>query len=59
MSQKGSDYSAVPLCVWCHTAGPDAVHVLGKREWSRRFKVDVPAWVKRLNEAWRSVNRAA
>ena len=35
MSMKASDYSCVPLCSECHTRGPLAYHVIGKRAFER------------------------
>jgi len=52
MSQKASDYSCIPLCRNCHTAGPNAYHRIGKRNFERRHSLELNDLVRRLNEAW-------
>ena len=52
MSQKASDYSCVPLCRKCHTAGSSAYHRIGKHEFERKWGVDFVDLVRALNIAW-------
>ena len=52
MSQKASDYSCVPLCRCCHTAGRDAYHRIGKREFANRYGIDLFKLVEALNLRW-------
>jgi hypothetical protein len=52
MAQKASDYSCVPLCGDCHTAGPSAYHRVGKRAFERRHGLKFKTIVRRLNHAW-------
>jgi hypothetical protein len=52
MSQKASDHSCVPLCRSCHTAGPNAYHRIGKREFEQRHGLQFAVLVRQLNRAW-------
>ena len=52
MSQKASDYSCVPLCRSCHTAGRFAYHRVGRLEFETRYGVDFVDLVRALNIAW-------
>ena len=52
-SQKASDYSCVPLCKDCHTAGRTAYHRIGKQEFERKYGIDFRALVRALNIAWK------
>jgi len=54
MSQKVSDYSVVPLCLFHHRLGPDAVHHIGRRPFAKRFGLDIPAIIQGLNDQWQS-----
>ncbi len=38
-AQRGSDFTAVPLCPACHR-GADGLHGLGVRGFQRRYKLD-------------------
>ena len=57
MSQKASDYSCVPLCMNCHTAGRTAYHRVGKLEFERNRGIDFARLVRELNIAWK-INEA-
>lgn len=52
------DRRVVPLCAWHHREGPDAVHVLGAREFERKFNVDFRAAIRSLNVAWETKEAA-
>jgi hypothetical protein len=52
MAQKASDYSCVPLCHDCHTAGPASYHVLGYLEFECRHSLDIDELVRRLTGLW-------
>jgi hypothetical protein len=52
MSQKASDYSCVPLCKNCHTAGRKAYHRIGKQEFERKYGIDFADLVRALNLVW-------
>ena len=52
MSQKASDYSCVPLCRSCHTAGREAYHRIGKLAFERKWGIDCFDLVRELNIAW-------
>src|ERR1700689_4938475 len=49
MAMKPSDYSCIPLCKNCHTAGRGAYHRIGRPTFERIFGVDLQAVVKTLN----------
>ena len=49
LSQKSSDYSAIPLCVKHHRTGSDSYHKLGPRRFSEVHNLDIRAVVSRLN----------
>lgn len=36
-ASKASDYLAIPLCPDLHRASNEGIHVLGVREWERRY----------------------
>jgi hypothetical protein len=57
ISMKGSDYSCVPLCKYCHTAGGQAYHRIGKREFERKHGINFQALVKALNARWAAEQR--
>src|ERR1051325_8768537 len=52
MSQKASDYSCVPLCRYCHTGRRGAYHQIGKREFERRYGINLTEFVRALNLKW-------
>lgn len=60
-SLKASDYSCIPLCAACHRTGPRAYHGLGTSapDFARRWQLDIPALVARLNAAWRAMRAGA
>jgi hypothetical protein len=49
LSQKSSDYSAIPLCQKHHRTGSDSYHKLGPRKFSEVHSLDIRALVSRLN----------
>ena len=49
MAQKASDYSCVPLCRNCHTAGPRAYHRIGKHPFEREHGISFAELVRSLN----------
>jgi hypothetical protein len=49
LSQKSSDYSAIPLCGKHHRTGSDSYHRLGPRRFSDVHNLDIRAIVSRLN----------
>ena len=54
MSQKSSDFSAVPLCSGHHREDPDSYHRLGEQEFSRKHGIDLQEIVLRLQRRfWR------
>ncbi len=55
LSQKSSDFSAIPLCFWDHVAGPNSYHRLGERSFAARHALDLPALVARLNARYREL----
>ncbi len=59
LSQKSSDFSAIPLCFWDHVAGPNSYHRLGERRFTARHGLDLPALVSRLNAAYRDLAKEA
>jgi hypothetical protein len=52
LSQKASDFSCIPLCRNCHTAGLNAYHRVGKEEFERMYRFDFVDLVRALNIAW-------
>ncbi len=48
MSQKTSDFSAIPLCSGHHRGNPDAYHLLGEKEFSHMHGIDLQEIVLRL-----------
>lgn len=59
MSMKSSDYSCIPLCRSCHTAGKGAYHQIGRRTFERIYGIDLQALVKLLNVRWAAEQRGA
>ena len=57
MSMKSSDYSCIPLCRSCHTAGRGAYHQIGRRTFERTYGIDLQALVKSLNVRWAAEQR--
>jgi hypothetical protein len=52
MGQKPSDYSCVPLCRYCHTAGGKSYHRIGRTEFERRNGIDFEVVVEGLFTEW-------
>jgi hypothetical protein len=53
LSQKTSDFSAVPLCSSHHRLARDSYHALGERNFAQRHGLDLAAVVEGLNAAYR------
>jgi len=51
ISQKASDYSAIPLCSNHHRTGTDALHRMGPRAFAHYHKLDIPAVIRALHKA--------
>ena len=49
LSQKSSDWSAIPLCAKHHRTGDDSYHKLGPREFSEVHHLNISAVVARLS----------
>ena len=49
LSQKSSDWSAIPLCARHHRTGTDSYHKLGPRKFSEVHHLNIPAIVARLS----------
>ncbi len=54
LNQKSSDFSAIPLCFWHHSGGPDSYHHLGERKFAARHGIDIHALVFALNTLYRN-----
>jgi hypothetical protein len=52
MAQKSSDYSCVPLCRNCHTAGGEAYHRVGRREFEMLHSINLGGLARSLKAAW-------
>lgn len=55
---KASDYSCIPLCSDCHQFAPASYH-RDRAAFLRRWKLDIPSLVARLNALWRAGKRGA
>ena len=55
MSMKASDYSCVPLCHCCHTAGGKSYHRIGRSEFERLHGIDFDIVAEVLFTEWSSV----
>lgn len=53
LSQKTSDYSAIPLCSWHHRHNPDSYHVLGESRFASMHGIDLQELVLALNNRFR------
>jgi len=49
MSQKASDYSAIPLCSWHHRHNRDSYHALGEKRFAREHQINLQELVLALN----------
>jgi hypothetical protein len=50
MSQKTSDFSAIPLCSAHHQLDPDSYHRLGEERFAREHRLDLQTLVMALND---------
>ena len=50
MSQKTSDFSAIPLCSCHHRESPGSYHRLGEQRFARKYRIDLPRLVGGLND---------
>jgi hypothetical protein len=50
MSQKTSDFSAIPLCSAHHRDAPGSYHRLGEQRFAREYRIDLPQLVGALND---------
>lgn len=58
MSQKTSDFSAIPLCSGHHWQSPDSYHRLGEKHFARAHRLDLRELVRDLNHRFRSPDSA-
>jgi len=56
LSQKTSDFSAIPVCSAHHQHGPDSYHWLGEERFAREHRLDLPELVLALNEHFRQTS---
>lgn len=56
LSQKTSDYSAIPLCSAHHRRNCDSYHVLGERRFITEHSLNLEQLVLALNEQFRQVS---
>ncbi len=52
ISQKSSDYSAIPLCAACHRTGPHSYHRLGRDAFERAWGADCAEIARGLVAEW-------
>ncbi len=53
LSQKTSDFSAIPLCFWHHRGNRDSYHELGEHAFAQRHGIDLGELVRALNDFYR------
>ena len=53
MSQKTSDFSAIPLCAAHHRQDPDSYHRMGEECFSKEHRIALPELVRALNDRFR------
>ena len=53
MSQKASDFSAIPLCSWHHRHNRDSYHALGEERFACEHQINLKELVLALNEQFR------
>jgi len=53
MSQKASDFSAIPLCSAHHRHDPDSYHQLGEERFACKHRLNLPELVLALNSQFR------
>jgi hypothetical protein len=52
-SRRRMNRSAIPLCVWCHTAADDSYHAIQpESRWADLHGIDLPELVHRLNSCY-------
>jgi len=52
LSEKSSDFSAIPLCARHHREDSDSYHRLGERGFARKHRLDLRQMVRGLNKAF-------
>jgi hypothetical protein len=55
MSQKTSDFSAIPLCSAHHRVNPDSYHRLGEKRFVQEQQLELPELVTALNSRFRQL----
>lgn len=53
LSQKSSDFSAIPLCFWHHRCDSDSYHSLGEQRFAEVHGIDLKELVSKLTHAYR------
>jgi hypothetical protein len=48
LSQKSSDYSAIPLCFRHHRGGADSYHQIGEHRFAEMHEVDIQSLTQTL-----------
>ena len=43
----------LPMCAWCHTDGPDALHEIGTANWNAKFGIQQHVAAEQLMEHYR------
>ena len=56
MSQKSSDFSAIPLCKSCHTQSGSSYHRLGEKQFERRLGRKLTEIVANLRDQYRMLS---
>src|SRR5262249_7369284 len=59
MSQKTSDFSAIPLCSGHHRGAPGSYHQLGQQRFAQEYAIDLRQLVGAFNELFRRGNLRA
>jgi hypothetical protein len=54
MSQKTSDFSAIPLCSAHHRQAEDSYHRLGEQSFARLYRINLPQLAMALNDSYGS-----
>ena len=49
LSQKTTDFSAIPLCSAHHRENPDSYHRLGEQRFAQQHRIDLEELVRALN----------
>jgi hypothetical protein len=53
LSQKSSDFSAIPLCAGHHRCALDSYHALGEERFAREHQINLQELVLALNDRYR------